>query len=133
MYDPYMLQQNPYNRYAPVSPANAPISQFQSGGQIVRVNGYQGAQAYQMGANAAAVLFNANQDIFYKKITDGAGPSGSISTHGQTVFERAIAGKDFSDVLPILCDLMSTLEAVNPVLYRKVIERLSEVQCMMYV
>ena len=55
-----MLQQNPYNRYAPVSPANAPISQFQNGGQIVRVNGYQGAQAYQMGANAAAVLFNAN-------------------------------------------------------------------------
>ena len=73
MYDPYMLQQNPYNRYAPVSPANAPISQFQNGGQIVRVNGYQGAQAYQMGANAAAVLFYANEDIFYKKITDGAG------------------------------------------------------------
>lgn len=71
MYDPYMLQQNPYNRYAPVSPANAPISQFQSDGQIVRVNGYQCTQAYQMGANAAAVLFDANEDIFYKKITDG--------------------------------------------------------------
>ena len=73
------------------------------------------------------MLFDANEDIFYKKITDGAGSSGSISTQGQTVFERAIAGKDFSDVLLILCDLMSTLEAVNPVLYRKVIERLSEV------
>ena len=108
MYDPYMLQQNPYNRYASVSPANAPILQFQTGGQIVRVNGYQGAHAHQMGANAAAVLFDANEDIFYKKITDGA-------------------GKDFSEVLPILCDLMSTLEAVNPVLYRKVIEKLSEV------
>ena len=57
----------------------------------------------------------------------GAEPSGSISTQGHTVFERVIAGKDFSGVLPILCDLMSTLEAVNPVLYRKVIERLSEV------
>ena len=127
-----MLQQNPYNRYAPVSPANAPISQFKTGGQIVRVNGYQGAQAYQMGANAAAVLFDANEDIFYKKITDGAGFA-SIEiysytpTQGQTVFKRAIAGKDFSGILPILCDLMSTLEAVNPVLYRKVIERLSEV------
>ena len=127
-----MLQQNPYNRYASVSPANAPISQFQIGGQIVRVNGYQGTQAYQMGANAAAVLFDANEDIFYKKITDGAGFA-SIEiysyahTQGQTVFERAIAGKDFSGVLPILCELMSTLEAVNPVLYRKVIERLSEI------
>ena len=39
----------------------------------MRVNGYQGAQAYQMGDNAAAVLFDANEDIFYKKITDGAG------------------------------------------------------------
>ena len=92
----------------------------------MRVNGYQGAQAYQMGANAAAVLFDANEDIFYKKNHRRSG-SGSISTQGQTVFERAIAGKDFSDVLPILCDLMSTLEAVNPVLYRKVIERLSEI------
>ena len=106
MYDPYMLQQNPYNRYAPVSPANAPISQFQTGGQIVRVNGYQGAQAYQMGANAAAVLFDANEDIFYKKITDGAG----------------FASKKFTAILP-----HRKPQAVNPVLYRKVIERLSEV------
>ena len=98
----------------------------------MRVNGYQGVQAYQIGSNATVVLFDANEDIFYKKITDGAGFA-SIEiysyapTQGQTVFERAIAGNDFSDVLPILCDLMSTLEVVNPVLYRKVIERLSEV------
>ena len=98
----------------------------------MRVNGYQGAQAYQMGANAVAVLFDVNEDIFYKKITDGAGFESIeiysyTSTQGQTVFERAIAGKDFSGVLPILCDLMSTLEVVTPVLYRKVIEKLSEV------
>lgn len=85
-----------------------------------------------MGTNAAAVLFDANKDIFYKKITEGAGFA-SIEiysyapTQGQTVFERAIAGKDLSGVLPILCDLMITLEAVTPVLYRKVIEKLSEV------
>lgn len=85
-----------------------------------------------MGDNAAAMLFDSNEDIFYKKITDGAGFA-SIEiysytpTQGQTVFERAIAGKDFSGILPILCDLMSTLEAVTPVLYRKVIEKLSEV------
>ena len=113
MYDPYMLQQNPYNRYAPVSPANATISQFQNGGQIVRVNGYQGAQAYQMGANAAAVLFNANQDIFYKKITDGAGFA-SIEIYSYTPAQKTTGGQGM-------------------VLYRKVIERLSEVQCMMYV
>ena len=107
MYDPYMLQQNPYNRYSPVSPANAPISQFQTGGQIVRVNGYQGAQAYQMGANAAAVLFDANDDIFYKKITDGAGFA-SIEIYSYAPAQKTTGGQ-------------------GTVLYRKVIERLSEV------
>ena len=92
MYDPYMLQQNPYNRYAPVSPANAPISQFQNGGQIVRVNGYQGAQAYQMGANAAAVLFDANEDIFYKKITDGAGFA-SIEIYSYAPAQKTTGGQ----------------------------------------
>lgn len=92
MYDPYILQQNPYNRYAPVSPANAPISQFQSGGQIVRVNGYQGAQAYRMGANAAAVLFDANEDIFYKKITDGAGFA-SIEIYSYTPTQKNTGGQ----------------------------------------
>ena len=98
----------------------------------MRVNGYQGVQAYQMGTNAAAVLFDANEDIFYKKIIYGAGFT-SIEiysyapTQGQTVFERDIAGKNFSGVFPILCDLMSILEAVTPVLYRTVIEKLSEV------
>ena len=92
MYDPYMLQQNPYNRYASVSPANAPISQFQNGGQIVRVNGYQGAQAYQMGANAAAVLFDANEDIFYKKITDGAGFA-SIEIYSYAPAQKTTCGQ----------------------------------------
>ena len=87
-----MLQQNPYNRYAPVSPANAPISQFQTGGQIVRVNGYQGAQAYQMGANAAAVLFDANEDIFYKKITDGAGFA-SIEIYSYAPAQKTTGGQ----------------------------------------
>ena len=92
MYDPYMLQQNPYNRYASVSPANAPISQFQNGGQIVRVNGYQGAQAYQMGANATAVLFDANEDIFYKKITDGAGFA-SIEIYSYAPAQKTTSGQ----------------------------------------
>lgn len=40
---------------------------------IVRVNGIQGAQAYQMGANSSVALFDANEDFFYIKTTDGAG------------------------------------------------------------
>lgn len=42
-------------------------------GQIIRVNGIPGAQAYQMGANEAVALFDANEDYFYIKTTDGAG------------------------------------------------------------
>lgn len=41
--------------------------------QIIRVNGLPGAQAYQMGANASVALFDANEDYFYIKSTDGAG------------------------------------------------------------
>ncbi len=41
---------------------------------IIKVNGRAGADAYQMNApNAMAALFDANEDIFYLKTTDGAG------------------------------------------------------------
>ena len=43
---------------------------------IVRVNGIQGAQAYQTGANSSVALFDANEDFFYIKTTDGAGEVG---------------------------------------------------------
>ena len=58
----------------------------------MRVNGYQGAQAYQMGANAAAVLFDANEDIFYKKITDGAGFA-SIEIYSYTPAQKTTGGQ----------------------------------------
>lgn len=40
---------------------------------VIRVTGIDGARAYQMPANSAAALFDAGQDIFYIKTTDGAG------------------------------------------------------------
>ena len=39
----------------------------------VRVNGRAGADAYPMGPNETAVLFDENADVFYFKATDGAG------------------------------------------------------------
>lgn len=68
-YQPYQMGQP--MQYTPYQSLSA--SSMQTGGQIVRVNGYPGAQAYQMGANAAAALFDANDDYFYVKSTDGAG------------------------------------------------------------
>lgn len=40
---------------------------------VIRVTGMDGARAYQMPANSAVPLFDANQDVFYIKTTDGAG------------------------------------------------------------
>lgn len=41
--------------------------------QLTRVNGLEGAKAYQMGANSTVALFDANEDLMYIKTTDGAG------------------------------------------------------------
>ena len=40
---------------------------------LVRVNGVEGAKAYQMPANSTAALFDGSNDLFYLKVTDGAG------------------------------------------------------------
>lgn len=40
---------------------------------LVSVNGVDGAKAYQMPPNSKAALFDANEDIFYLKESDGAG------------------------------------------------------------
>lgn len=61
----YQQQFNPYQMRG-VQQCNRP-------GEIIKVNGIPGAQAYQMGPNEAAALFDANEDYFYIKTTDGAG------------------------------------------------------------
>lgn len=40
---------------------------------LIRVTGIDGAKAYQMGPNSAVPLFDANDDVFFVKSTDGAG------------------------------------------------------------
>lgn len=67
----YMGQQNPYqvqtwgqtNQFAQQATAQ----------QLIRVNGIEGAKAYQMPPNSTAALFDSNNDLMYIKITDGAG------------------------------------------------------------
>ena len=73
MYNPY-LNNYAQNNYTPYNVQNAmynaPMSQGQ---QLIRVNGLEGAKAYQMGANSTVALFDSNNDIMYVKNTDGAG------------------------------------------------------------
>lgn len=78
-YFPYGAQygaqyQNPYaERYA------AMIGQSQAGvaqafaGQIVRVNGRNGAEAFRMAPNSSAILMDENDPIVWMKTSDGAG------------------------------------------------------------
>lgn len=69
--NPYaaLLGQNMYNQ-----PQNNqqffPQEQAQN---LIRVNGIDGAKAYQMPANSTVALFDSNNDIMYVKSTDGAG------------------------------------------------------------
>lgn len=55
---------NPYNtqNYAP----------FQQSVQVVKVNGENGARAYQMGANSSALLLDESGQIVWLCTTDGA-------------------------------------------------------------
>lgn len=60
MYGYYPQNMNPYTPQMPRQ-------------ELIRVNGLEGAKAYQMSPNGVAALFDANEDILYIKSTDGAG------------------------------------------------------------
>lgn len=64
-YNPYGAQfQNQYqNNYANTLPQQ----------QVVKVNGENGARAFQMGANSSVMLLDESGTIVWLKCTDGAG------------------------------------------------------------
>ena len=55
---------NPFQQPVPVQPAQQ---------QVVRVNGDNGARAYQMGANSSALLLDESGVMIWLVTTDGAG------------------------------------------------------------
>lgn len=71
--------QNPYanllaqNQYYNPQMNNQQIFPQEQPQNLIRVNGIDGAKAYQMNANSTVALFDANEDIVYIKNTDGAG------------------------------------------------------------
>ena len=71
--------QNPYanllaqNQYYNPQMNNQQIFPQEQTQNLIRVNGIEGAKAYQMSANSIVSLFDANEDIMYIKSTDGAG------------------------------------------------------------
>ena len=67
---PYPYYPQYQSPYVPQLPTNPTSSQAQS---LVRVTGIEGAKAYQMPPNSMMALFDANDDLFYFKTTDGGG------------------------------------------------------------
>lgn len=74
-YNPY----NPYNAFSNNSlynPASAGLGYGQPAKQeIIRVNGENGAKAYQMPPNSSALLLDETQPVIWLKQSDGAGYS----------------------------------------------------------
>ena len=66
-----MMGLNGFNNYNQFQPQlNQPQMTTQN---LIRVNGIDGAKAYQMPANSTVALFDNNEDIMYIKTTDEAG------------------------------------------------------------
>ena len=70
--NPYasLMGQNPYYNQ-PMN--NQQIFPQEQPRNLIRVNGIDGAKAYQMPANSTVALFDSNEDVMYVKSTDGAG------------------------------------------------------------
>lgn len=107
MYSPYNQYYNPY--YTPISNAQNLQGQKQ---EVVRVNGIEGAKAYQMPPNSSVLLLDETAPIVYLKMTDGASyptissykisPVENLENQSQNLEERVsrleamINGKSYS-------------------------------------
>lgn len=75
---------------------------------IVKVNGIEGAKQFQMQPNDMCALFDANEDLFYIKTTDGAGfatlrtfrytEEPAVSSNGNEYVTR----KEFNELLEMV-------------------------------
>lgn len=64
---------NPYGGYPSVGPQSPVGGPQPFGGQITRVNGRNGADAFRMAPNSSILLMDENDPIVWLKQTDGAG------------------------------------------------------------
>lgn len=71
--NPYasLMGQNQF--YNPQMMNPTPVQPQEQTQNLIRVNGIDGAKAYQMPANSTVALFDSNDDVMYVKSTDGAG------------------------------------------------------------
>lgn len=81
--------------YSPIN-MNQPFQPFLAAQQtLLRVNGIEGARAYNLSPNSSCALFDANKDVMYIKSTD-AGGYATIAAYSYSKIEnQAAVAPDF--------------------------------------
>ena len=89
-YAPFINPYGGFSQFPQPAPAQPPPQ------QVVRVNGDNGARAYQMGANSSALLLDESGTMVWLVTSDGAGYK-TVSAYDITP-HKAEAPKDYSDL-----------------------------------
>lgn len=71
-YDSHM-QPSPYSQRLSAMTAQQPYGGYTQRAEVVRVNGENGARAYQLPPNSSALMLDENEPLVWLKTTDGAG------------------------------------------------------------
>lgn len=78
---------SPYG-YPSMGPQNAPRGPQAFAGQVTRVNGKNGADAFQMAPNSSILLMDEHDPIVWLKQTDGAGYA-TVTPYTVTPYQAA--------------------------------------------
>lgn len=91
-----MTQYNPFMSPYAMGQYQAPYQAPQTQTQVVRVNGENGARAYQIGPNSSALLLDESGTMIWLCTTDGAGYK-TVSSYDITP-HQATPAPDFSSL-----------------------------------
>lgn len=78
---------NPYG-YTQMGPQSVPGASQAFAGQVTRVNGRNGAEAFRMAPNSSILLMDENDPIVWLKQTDGAGYA-TVTPYTVTPYQAA--------------------------------------------
>lgn len=85
--NPYQGYGSPYG-YPQMGPQSVPGASQAFGGQVTRVNGRNGAEAFRMAPNSSILLMDENDPIVWLKQTDGAGYA-TVTPYTVTPYQAA--------------------------------------------
>lgn len=107
----------------PMPPQQAEPMNMLQGQSLIKVNGRAGADAFQLAApNSMVALFDANEDVFYLKSTDGAAYP-TVTAYRFTAMTEAPAAEDDvvrrSEFESFKSELQEALKNVQQLVQRK--------------